>query len=540
MLLAGFAFEAYRDPVGGTRDCDTSGGSTAYLSAFVRECFAGVLEVHLLDASELAAGDVLGTSDPYVLASVGDSAHRSGTRRFTLSPSWDEKWRLFVRDVDDQTLMLRVMDEDLFKEDDTLGVAALSLSELADGKPRTLTLPVTGGGAGPGGGTLRLSLRYLAFEPPPPLSATPTANVPWWELVTAPLAAARSGGSPLQAALASVNTFVSGQQRDAERRRAEKELWAVPPDDDWALLASGPTSTSAPSDFEKLAFVANENTDTQVAVWRCVASRTVIVAFRGTEQAKLGDLLTDARLMPRSFDPERGGGGGGEERGEDAPAAHDGFLEAYDSVRVRVLAAVDDARGAGPRAAALGRNDGAGWSVCVTGHSLGGALATLCALELAASVRSGSRSSLSVSMVNFGSPRVGNAAFCRLYDSLVTDSCRIVNGADAVPTVPALLGYRHVQHGVRIASGGAASRELHPSASPPEEGSIAALALSALSSVADAGAIGRREAAEVAAALASLADATALEAHMEDQYLVCLRRALEAAAAPTGSSGGEA
>jgi len=48
-------------------------------------------------------------------------------------------------------------------------------------------------------------------------------------------------------------------------------------------------------------------------------------------------------------------------------------LKAYDSVRARVLAVVEDVL----------RDEEALWQVYVTGHSLGGALATLCAFELA-------------------------------------------------------------------------------------------------------------------------------------------------------------
>ena len=41
-----------------------------------------------------------------------------------------------------------------------------------------------------------------------------------------------------------------------------------------------------------------------------------------------------------------------------------------------------------------------------------------------------------------------------MYNDLVPDSVRVVNGDDLVPTLPALLGYRHVDHGVRIDTDG--------------------------------------------------------------------------------------
>lgn len=51
---------------------------------------------------------------------------------------------------------------------------------------------------------------------------------------------------------------------------------------------------------------------------------------------------------------------------------HKGFLDAYDSVRASVLSVVDGIVG-----------DDTDWRVFCTGHSLGGALATLSAFEMA-------------------------------------------------------------------------------------------------------------------------------------------------------------
>lgn len=83
--------------------------------------------------------------------------------------------------------------------------------------------------------------------------------------------------------------------------------------------------------------------------------------------------------------------------------------------------------------------------VFVTGHSLGGALATLAALDL--STQMGVR----VTMVNFGSPRVGNYEFAKLYDKIVPDSYRVVCDGDVVTGVPKLLFmYTHVGHEVVI------------------------------------------------------------------------------------------
>lgn len=523
---------------------DADGCSTTYFSPFVRECFCGVLELTLLGASDLTAGQFAGVRNPYVVASIGDSAYRFRTQLFTRSPSWNETCRLFVRDVT-QTVKLVVKDADMLKEDGTLGVAMLALADIRNGTPIELELPIDSDDEELGG-SLLIRLTFSAFSPPPPPLSLPEPVAAWWELLSS--ASARRGRA-LGALFSSV-AAMADPERDELRRRAEAELWAVPRDSDWAVLASSLASVALPSEFEKLAFICHEGTDTQCSIWRCVAQRLIVVAFRGTDQTMLVDLITDARLMPRRYSPQWTGWRNAEEENagdygavppsgedaEDAPAVHDGFLSAFEAVRGRVLAAVDDARGACPRAAALGRHPSGEWGVCVTGHSLGGALATLCAMELAASVRSGARRGLRVSMTNFGSPRVGNEAFCRLYNGLVMDSIRVVNGTDAVPTVPALMGYRHVAHGVRISGSGAAVGEVAPAlATPPVAGgSVAAMAAAALSGAVQAGAIEEQEAAEAAAALAALADSTALESHFELQYLAALQKALQVSAALQG------
>ncbi|NJO41805.1 MAG: lipase family protein [Cyanobacteria bacterium CRU_2_1] len=74
----------------------------------------------------------------------------------------------------------------------------------------------------------------------------------------------------------------------------------------------------------------------------------------------------------------------------------------------------------------------------VTGHSLGGALATLAAFH-AKEYHS------DVQLYTFGSPRVVNQAFAqKINQRLVGQIYRVVNHVDIVPRIPALFGYHHV------------------------------------------------------------------------------------------------
>lgn len=148
-------------------------------------------------------------------------------------------------------------------------------------------------------------------------------------------------------------------------------------------------------------------------------------------------------VAPAGLNPERIGGDFKQE-----VQVHSGFLSAYDSVRTRILSLIKLSIGAIHDSAESFQK----WDVYVTGHSLGGALATLLALELSSS-QLAKHGKISVTMYNFGSPRVGNKRFADVYNEKVKDSWRIVNHRDIIPTVPRLMGYCHVAQPIYLAAG---------------------------------------------------------------------------------------
>jgi hypothetical protein len=108
---------------------------------------------------------------------------------------------------------------------------------------------------------------------------------------------------------------------------------------------------------------------------------------------------------------------------------HRGFAEAFDSVKPELSIVKKDK------------------PILITGHSLGGALATLTALHL-------KQSGYDVhSMYNFGSPRVGDNEFSRTYGQAGIPSFRFVNSCDIVPNVP-VFGYDHIKLPVYVGDGG--------------------------------------------------------------------------------------
>jgi triacylglycerol lipase len=75
-------------------------------------------------------------------------------------------------------------------------------------------------------------------------------------------------------------------------------------------------------------------------------------------------------------------------------------------------------------------------ALLITGHSLGGAMAVLFAMR---------HFFKAAQIITFGCPRVGNEAFCRLFNYQYPSSLRFVNNNDTVPRLPLKsMGYSHV------------------------------------------------------------------------------------------------
>ena len=196
-----------------------------------------------------------------------------------------------------------------------------------------------------------------------------------------------------------------------------------------------------------------------------------VVAFRGTEPNSLENWLEnlDAHHSEWELFPEPG---------EVVPPppvrVHAGFLDSWRELRGDTFAALADIANA--RFSRKGKNKDARLPVVVTGHSLGGALATLAAFELAASGYETSRTSGSPSVSprnvdgvekvstepppppppraralvagvrTFGSPRVGDILFAAAYRAVLGDrTWRVTHAHDVVPSVPVrLMGFHHV------------------------------------------------------------------------------------------------
>jgi triacylglycerol lipase len=102
-----------------------------------------------------------------------------------------------------------------------------------------------------------------------------------------------------------------------------------------------------------------------------------------------------------------------------------GFHENYVSLKEHVYSAL-----------ALLIKERPGSKVYVTGHSLGGAMATLLGMDIVSR-------GVKAKVVTFGSPRVGNSSLKRLFNRNLPGSLRVVHDKDCIPWMP-WWGFRHV------------------------------------------------------------------------------------------------
>lgn len=145
----------------------------------------------------------------------------------------------------------------------------------------------------------------------------------------------------------------------------------------------------------------------------------VVIALRGTSD--ILDWLEDLKFLQTPF--------------PNVPAAgntEDGFTAMYLSFSLSPA-------GGGPFLKQLATlNFDPKVTFTVTGHSLGAALATLLALDLAANTDQ------QVVLYTHASPRVGDLAFMHLFNNIVPRAYRIHNRLDVVTKTPPPLFYFHV------------------------------------------------------------------------------------------------
>jgi triacylglycerol lipase len=132
-----------------------------------------------------------------------------------------------------------------------------------------------------------------------------------------------------------------------------------------------------------------------------------VLAFRGTQPKKIEDINADIRAYKTSLKEGK---------------IHAGFHEAYEEVADEIVKIFME-------------NESWVWPLYITGHSLGGALATIATQNLEHRIKS-----QIAACYTFGSPRVGNSQYEK---NVKAPFYRIVHSTDIVTLVPSI-GYMHI------------------------------------------------------------------------------------------------
>jgi predicted lipase len=164
-------------------------------------------------------------------------------------------------------------------------------------------------------------------------------------------------------------------------------------------------------------YEANSGKSTQSVVVGDAAKNNIYVSFRGT-MGTVKQWMADLDFKWKSWSDCSG------------CKVHNGFYSIHQMVRDGTLANLKKAVAAMPRA-----------DIYITGHSMGGAIATLFSMYLHVHHPTMAPTQL----YDIGCPRLGNSAFGSKLDEYFKDNhYRIKNQKDLVPDVPLrAMGYRH-------------------------------------------------------------------------------------------------
>ena len=156
------------------------------------------------------------------------------------------------------------------------------------------------------------------------------------------------------------------------------------------------------------------NSDNKIQGYVKFQDNAIVVSFRGTVDKE--DWISNAKLRQRDYQSCQG------------CKVHTGFSNYYYAVKLQMLTKVSALAHAHPNA-----------KVIVTGHSLGGAQATLAAVDL-------TKAGYNTDLITYGSPRVGNKQFSEYADETLKGlNLRVTYKNDIVTvTPPQSTGYWHV------------------------------------------------------------------------------------------------
>jgi len=163
--------------------------------------------------------------------------------------------------------------------------------------------------------------------------------------------------------------------------------------------------------------VNNAHTENLAMILKNDHAKEIIISFRGTVPTDINNLIEDGDIVwTKVYDlcPKC--------------KVSTGFYKAYMSVRDQIFNDFKQLHG---------MSQYHSYSIKITGHSLGGAMATIFAMYMV-------NQKYTFTLITFGCPRVGNREFAQAVNNDIPHNYRNVYQNDVVPQVPSnALGYYH-------------------------------------------------------------------------------------------------
>jgi hypothetical protein len=165
------------------------------------------------------------------------------------------------------------------------------------------------------------------------------------------------------------------------------------------------------SDFK---LIENKNKSLRAVIMFCKHLQNLVIIFRGTQTFE--NYKTDAKFILKDMGTICKG-----------CKIHSGFISAYEEISNQVLEKYESLR-----------KRYKGYKTILTGHSMGGALATIASVYL-------KKEGLDFDLYTFGSPRVGNQEFAEFVNNILKgNNFRVTFKEDPVAVVPPrFIGYHH-------------------------------------------------------------------------------------------------
>lgn len=173
--------------------------------------------------------------------------------------------------------------------------------------------------------------------------------------------------------------------------------------------------------FSEVVFLNDTETDTQGFLLQ--REGELVIAFRGTRQTK--DWATNFNAWHVTFPYDNF---------DSKILVHRGFIKAYKSVRDKIHAYIKDRTVKPTVCGVCGKYVNSNRMIerfTIAGHSLGGALATLCAVDMQYNF-----GWIPVECYPSGNPKVGNKHFVKSYNKRVPNTIRTYMRTDLVPHLP--------------------------------------------------------------------------------------------------------